>query len=107
MGIVVSPVGSSGYATSPVPCAPPFVPDVARAPSPLPSKVSLATIEMSKPVACGIERRGVDHGIAARVKGDRKERGIGDGARRDVEEVAEDVVDAARVRRIPRAELLP
>ena len=33
----------------------------------------------------------MDHGIAARVEGDRKERGIGDGARRDVEGVAEDV----------------
>ena len=33
-----------------------------------------------------------------------KERGIGDGARRDVEEVAEDVVDAEGVGGVPRAE---
>ena len=43
LGIVVLPVGSSGYATTPAPV-----------PSPLPSKVSLATIEMSKPVAAGL-----------------------------------------------------
>ena len=33
----------------------------------------------------------MDHGIAGGVEGDREERGIGDGARRDVEDVAEDV----------------
>ena len=47
------------------------------------------------------ERRGEDHRLAVVVERNPEQREV---ARRHVEGIAEDVVDAARVRRLPRAE---
>ena len=49
------------------------------------------------------ERRCADHGVAGCVERDRDERRILKLARRDIEGVAEDVVDTERVLRVPRA----